>query len=254
MGEIRVICPGCQAEYRVDAKAIPVGGRAVECSDCGRIWQVVPDAPPQTTMPRRVADPALGNAPLPPSRRLPSELLDILHEEVAREQALRQAEAAPKAAPPVPALLATTPDWPATTITGPLDTAPDVFPPVPRAAPTKAPPAVRQPQKPAPDISDPADRAVDDSAAPIPPAPLQPVAVQHGAAPAKTAPASERVAPAPSRGYAQGLLLALTVAGLVVILYALTPPGDDTSPLAGFRTVLDQARLWLQAALSRVTG
>ena len=38
MAEIRLICPGCDAEYRIPEKAIPPEGREVECSDCGRVW------------------------------------------------------------------------------------------------------------------------------------------------------------------------------------------------------------------------
>ncbi|MCS5600958.1 MAG: zinc-ribbon domain-containing protein, partial [Paracoccus sp.] len=35
---MRLICPGCDAEYRIPEKAIPPEGREVECSDCGRVW------------------------------------------------------------------------------------------------------------------------------------------------------------------------------------------------------------------------
>ena len=38
MAEIRLICPGCGAEYRVPETAIPPDGREVECSACGKIW------------------------------------------------------------------------------------------------------------------------------------------------------------------------------------------------------------------------
>lgn len=38
MGEIRVICPACRAEYRLPQDAIPEAGREVECTSCGRIW------------------------------------------------------------------------------------------------------------------------------------------------------------------------------------------------------------------------
>lgn len=38
MSEIRLICPGCDAEYRLPPGAIPAGGREVECSACGHVW------------------------------------------------------------------------------------------------------------------------------------------------------------------------------------------------------------------------
>lgn len=47
MGEIRLICPGCEAEYRLPADAIPATGREVECTACGHVWLAHPDAPPR---------------------------------------------------------------------------------------------------------------------------------------------------------------------------------------------------------------
>ncbi|MDZ4312740.1 MAG: zinc-ribbon domain-containing protein [Cypionkella sp.] len=35
---MRLVCPNCDAEYEVDAAAIPDGGRDVQCSNCGHAW------------------------------------------------------------------------------------------------------------------------------------------------------------------------------------------------------------------------
>lgn len=35
---MRLMCPNCDAEYEVDASAIPETGRDVQCSNCGHAW------------------------------------------------------------------------------------------------------------------------------------------------------------------------------------------------------------------------
>jgi predicted Zn finger-like uncharacterized protein len=35
---MRIMCPNCDAEYEVDAAAIPETGRDVQCSNCGHAW------------------------------------------------------------------------------------------------------------------------------------------------------------------------------------------------------------------------
>ena len=35
---MRLMCPNCDAEYEVDASAIPDSGRDVQCSNCGHAW------------------------------------------------------------------------------------------------------------------------------------------------------------------------------------------------------------------------
>ncbi|MGL4320205.1 MAG: zinc-ribbon domain-containing protein [Paracoccaceae bacterium] len=39
---MRLICPNCDAQYEVDAAAIPVAGRDVQCSNCGHTWFQIP--------------------------------------------------------------------------------------------------------------------------------------------------------------------------------------------------------------------
>ena len=42
--QMRLVCPNCDAQYEVDAEAIPEGGRDVQCSNCGNTWfQAPPD-------------------------------------------------------------------------------------------------------------------------------------------------------------------------------------------------------------------
>lgn len=40
---MRLICPNCDAQYEVDASAIPESGRDVQCSNCGNMWFVLPE-------------------------------------------------------------------------------------------------------------------------------------------------------------------------------------------------------------------
>ncbi len=40
---MRLICPNCAAQYKVDAAMIPAEGRDVQCSNCGNTWFQNPD-------------------------------------------------------------------------------------------------------------------------------------------------------------------------------------------------------------------
>ncbi|MCB1313137.1 MAG: zinc-ribbon domain-containing protein, partial [Sedimentitalea sp.] len=35
---MRLTCPNCEARYEIPDEVIPLDGRDVECSNCGRIW------------------------------------------------------------------------------------------------------------------------------------------------------------------------------------------------------------------------
>lgn len=39
---MRITCPNCDAQYEVDERAIPDGGRDVQCSNCGHAWFQLP--------------------------------------------------------------------------------------------------------------------------------------------------------------------------------------------------------------------
>lgn len=99
---MRLGCPGCGAQYEVEASSIPDDGREVQCSACGHTWfQYAPlttaafDAP----------------APLPVSVKVPArppeDFRALLREEAAREATERRREGVgpipAMAPPPVPA-------------------------------------------------------------------------------------------------------------------------------------------------------
>lgn len=47
---MRIVCPGCNAQYEIDSNLLPVEGREVQCSACGNVWfQAHPDASPPST-------------------------------------------------------------------------------------------------------------------------------------------------------------------------------------------------------------
>ena len=124
---MRLVCPNCDAEYEVDAAAIPLTGRDVQCSNCGHAWfqthtAMVVDAGHQDTFDGASAmpvakppldpelepesepvdevgtsEPALAVAP----RTLDETVLAVLREEAEREAAARRAEAAVAAKAPV---------------------------------------------------------------------------------------------------------------------------------------------------------
>lgn len=123
---MRLVCPNCDAEYEVDAAAIPLTGRDVQCSNCGHAWfQGHPDMVPEEGEPdifdaapisvpepeaaavSVVPEPVIGAvsapepAPAPVQRKLDDAVLAVLREEAEREAAARRAEAAVAAKAPV---------------------------------------------------------------------------------------------------------------------------------------------------------
>lgn len=133
---MRLICPNCDAQYEVEAAAIPEGGRDVQCSNCGYAWFHAPldleaetalfDAPKALKMsgareaqsipdpdyqdpdqeedePAPVMDRDAASAmipPIAPRRGIDESLLAVLREEAEREAAARRSEPArPQARP-----------------------------------------------------------------------------------------------------------------------------------------------------------
>jgi len=78
---MRLICPRCGAQYEIDAGAIPLAGRDVECSACDHVWRAMPEA--------EGFDP---DARPQLSRPLNESVIEILREEAARELEVRAAE------------------------------------------------------------------------------------------------------------------------------------------------------------------
>jgi len=124
---MRLVCVNCDAEYEVDAAAIPLAGRDVQCSNCGHAWfqphpdavagdeaeqdifdaepveevevepadEVLPETPPPVAIDLQkppVDAPPTGSPAAP--RTLDETVLAVLREEAEREAAARRAEAA----------------------------------------------------------------------------------------------------------------------------------------------------------------
>lgn len=108
---MRLVCPNCDAEYEVDAAAIPDAGRDVQCSNCGHAWFQLPpevesemaaeealyDAPDAVTAAVAHEDPEPEDTPEsvaaePLRRGIDESVLAVLREEAAREVEVRKAE------------------------------------------------------------------------------------------------------------------------------------------------------------------
>lgn len=231
MAEIRVVCPGCDAEYRLPGDAIPPAGREVECSTCGHVWHAIPPAARLALVGAvDAAKPPPG--PLPPaggvpvlSRPLPSSVLDILQNEVEHERRARAADSVPdraggtNGAAPGPEGYGGTiePDWPATTITRHVNWQ------LPLPGPAN--------------LSLPGTSAAAGAMAPA----------VHPAAPV----APPRAAPGAGR-YAAGFGLALALAMAAAGLYALAPAPTQPGAVAQARAQVDEMRLWLQDRTGRL--
>ncbi|EPX76982.1 zinc-ribbon domain-containing protein [Litoreibacter arenae] len=107
---MRLICPNCDAEYEVDDNLIPAEGRDVQCSNCTTTWfQAAPEADEDEDVPAPAAPeveesaddsddeeaailpPAAGSMP-PRKPTVDPAAMEIIHEEVERETAAREAE------------------------------------------------------------------------------------------------------------------------------------------------------------------
>jgi len=95
---MRLTCPNCNAQYEVDERVIPDGGRDVQCSSCGNTWF---QYPAEVALRMRAADldddddddddigpAAAPRRPAPGAgaeRRVDRTVLDVLREEAERE-------------------------------------------------------------------------------------------------------------------------------------------------------------------------
>lgn len=269
MAEIRLICPGCGAEYVLPQEAIPPAGREVECSACAHVWQA--QRPPRTaapldlrsyTLPRQDtprSDEDERPVTLPPARRrLSPDVLDILREEVDHERRLRESEAAGR------------PDEPAEAMAPPDDaSAQNDMPPVDSSAPQDDPLAEDDSLWPATTVILPAGatRAITTNPQPQVPAteavaaallrpdlptdrpavlPLRPAPVQQARPSPKAEPRPVPVQASSRSGYRLGFGLAVLVAAILMAAYLLAPRlQDGGGPLADWRQTVDAARLWL---------
>lgn len=72
---MRLTCPNCDAQYEVDDRAIPEGGRDVQCSNCGHAWFQLPAHVEEATEDEAVTfgDRAPAAEPLPASPPIPRQ-------------------------------------------------------------------------------------------------------------------------------------------------------------------------------------
>lgn len=103
---MRLVCPNCAAQYDVDDRVIPEGGRDVQCSNCGHSWFQTPaiaaDRPrvrPVGTSPRPVAEPAA--APSPVARQAPERPTEQAPDQPGAPAPAAAGTAAGRGLPPV---------------------------------------------------------------------------------------------------------------------------------------------------------
>ncbi|MCC6304969.1 MAG: zinc-ribbon domain-containing protein [Rhodobacteraceae bacterium] len=275
---MRLTCPNCAAQYEVDDRLIPAGGRDVQCSACGHAWFFVPEdregeliAPPPRAAgvagaagspqpapaagPREAAPgparapapvpapppPAAGGPAAPAEARRPGldpAVAEVLRAEAEREARARRAEA------------------------GALESQPDLgleaAPPRPRApAPAAAPPAAPA----AGPGAAPARRdrlpAIEEINSTLRPAAERPP--RRDAAPPLATPAPPAAAIPAARGFRRGFLSVLLVMVLLVALYLGAPriiaalPAAE-GPLVAYVALVDAARLWLHGLVASLRG
>jgi predicted Zn finger-like uncharacterized protein len=99
---MRLTCPNCAAQYEIEDDVIPVGGRDVQCSNCGHTWLQKPNERPTTQplssedmepVPQAPED-EVAASPEPKRRELDDDVSSVLREEADRERAERVADRA----------------------------------------------------------------------------------------------------------------------------------------------------------------
>lgn len=226
MGETRLICPGCGAEYRLDSAMIPPGGRQVECSACARVWF----HPGAGQMPERdrIAQAVHVQRERHPSdaprlnHPLPQDVLDILTAEADRDQAHRAEDFS---AAEMRRILPTEPPAaPARHINpAPQAASETIAPDLLEATVTRTTPS--RPPQPTPDRINPGFSATAATAVP-----------------AVTLPADQRPG---KRGLTLGLVLAAAALALYLVAPQMADAGRVGAWLAETRLAVDDARLWL---------
>ncbi|WP_170402757.1 zinc-ribbon domain-containing protein [Ruegeria arenilitoris] len=259
---MRLTCPNCSAQYEVPDEVIPEEGRDVQCSNCENTWfqAKYPDQPaPEAAEPvvedtpaeaepkpaeaaeaafARVTEVKVDKKPAPPPKPVPSPepaaavapekpaatgnidpaVANILKEEAAREADLRAHEG------------------------GSLETQPDL--------------ALETPPEPEPDT----ERAIKDLTA----TETAEDAGQKDALPDVEAINSslrsdvteaESVAPRKSGGFMRGFALILIIGIVLMLVYSNAQEISQAVPqaepiLEPYVTMVDQARLWLEAQTS----
>ena len=269
---MRLVCPGCGAQYEIDAALLPETGRDVQCSACGHVWfQYRDDTARRTQQDARDTDdrddtppePATGSetdlAGAPPQPRarqrgVDPDVLDVLRQEAAYEADQRKREAE---------TLSSQPEFP-------LDPPQAPSPSVKRAqgAGHEADSGARSARTPPPEEDAPPDRRADASprSGLLPDidsisSTLQPDAMtaarSQATDPADTAPAAGR------SGFLRGFTLVIALAILLLALYIGAEPLAEAVPglapqLDRYVTLMDGALGWtaeqVNALLAMVRG
>lgn len=259
---MRLVCPNCDAEYEVDASAIPDAGRDVQCSNCGHAWFQMPEGfeddlaaeealfdpppPPEAPAPPPEAKDAPGPAPQP--RALDESVLAVLREEAERESSARRAEAPPAIETQTELGLSAAVAATVAAASQPAETDANPDPVAERIArmkgiaPAPAKPQTRREMLPEIEEINTTLRATSERRA-----------GEAGAV-------SDGLPDARGRGaFRSGFVLSMLVAVLVVALYVMAPrlaqqiPGLE-SPLASYVALIDAARLWLDGLLKAAIG
>ena len=259
---MRLICPNCDAEYEVDAAAIPDTGRDVQCSSCGHAWFQLPpeielaleqedelfgvplgdDAPATPSVATAPAAEATGDAPAaasPQMRTVDENLMAILREEAEREAQARKAEAAPIETQTEMGLAS--PPAKSGGLVGAARRIAQMKGLDPDAAPKPAPrPGSRRDML--PDIEE-----INSS-------------LKGGDAAASGFPELEPAStPTSGSGFRNGFALSLLVAAVGVAAYVMEPKISEQIPAAAgtmkaYVGVVDDARLWLDGIMRAATA
>lgn len=267
---MRLVCPNCDAEYEVDASAIPDAGRDVQCSNCGHAWfQLSPrmedelatetalfDPPPALDTPAPSAPVTEGPATPPPApRALDESVLAVLREEAERESTARRNEAPPPietqtelGLSDVIAATVAAASQPDTAEPDPAEPAHEPDPVAQRVArmkgidPTPAKPQSRRDMLPEVEEINTTLRASSERRPGDAGAVSDSLSSQDG-----------------KSAFRSGFLLVMVVAVLIVVLYVMAPklaqqiPGLK-GPLASYVAAIDEGRLWLDATLRGAIG
>jgi predicted Zn finger-like uncharacterized protein len=261
---MRLICLNCNAQYEVDASAIPTTGRDVQCSNCGNAWfqdpepaAVLPDdegaaaSGPQITPEEDTFD----APPLPPPKRrvIDESVLAILREEAEREAIARRADAATLEmqgelglSEPAPA--------PAISVTKQASAAATV----PRGVDKCIPATTTQPV----DVPQPAQREqlpdiaqINSSLSPSPIPDTADARTPHGKA---DQPDLSVGSGKQASGFWSGFGLMLLLAGLCMVIYLMVPQLSRQFPaaadaLAAYQADVNALRGWLDALIRQIT-
>lgn len=259
---MRLVCPNCDAEYEVDAAAIPLTGRDVQCSNCGHAWfqshpDMVPEeaepdifdaVPVRVTVPGPVAvvsEPATRAvsapepAPAPVQRKLDDTVLAVLREEAEREAAARRAEAAVAAKAPVIEMQTEMPlAQDQTSMTAAVRRIARLRGAEPEPLQPPPPPKSRREMLPAIEEINSTLRATNDRNS------VEETAIADTMGDAGLAP----------RSFRRGFLTLVLLAVVLVLLYVFAPLIEARVPAladyaAGYVRSVDAARLWLDVEL-----